>query len=75
MEKAYDFSALASKLQNRGLDLAEEAAKLAVEEILKWVEESAEISENKFDDVIIAVLPLIKDQALEVIDHIDGEEG
>lgn len=75
MEKAYDVSALAANLKGRGLDIAEEAAKIVVEETVKWIDESAKLSENKLDDLALVVLPSIKDLVLSAVDKIDGQVG
>jgi hypothetical protein len=73
MEKAYDLKDLTEKLKGRGLDLAEEAAKIALEEVLEWVIESATLSETPLDDVVALIAPKLKEFALEYIDKIDGE--
>lgn len=75
MEKAYDAKDLLLKLKGQGLDVAEEAAKVVVEVVLDWVQESAAMSENKVDDIILALIPAVKPFILEQIDKIDGEVG
>lgn len=75
MEKAYDIKALADRLKSRGLDIAEEAAKIMVEETLLWVEESAKLSATPYDDMGLIVLPQLKKLALDAVDKIDGQEG
>lgn len=75
MEKAYDIKALGLKLKDKGLDVAEEAAKVAVVAVLEWVEESAKLSDNKYDDLVSAVLPIVKDKVLELVDKVDGQVG
>lgn len=73
MTKAYDFGELVDRLKDKGLDLAEEAVQLVAEELLVWVNDSAVISENKYDDLLIALLPLLKDEIFKYVDRIDGE--
>lgn len=75
MTKAFDFKVLAEKLKSRGLDVAEEAAKIIVEETLTWTEESVKLSENKYDDIIVLGIPMIKEAALKAVDQIDGKPG
>lgn len=75
MEKAYDTKDLLKKLEGRGLDLAEDAAALVLEEVLNWFEDSAKMSENKYDDLVIAIIPMLREEVLKQIDRIDGEEG
>lgn len=73
MEKAFEAKALVEKLKARGLDVAEEAAKVLVEEVLDWAQESVLISENKFDDLVAPFIPQVKEAALKAIDKIDGK--
>jgi hypothetical protein len=75
MEKAYDVKDLAARLKGRGLDLAEEAAKIVIEETLVWIEESAKLSATPYDDMGLIVLPQLKKLALDAADKIDGQEG
>lgn len=75
MEKAYDVKALVEKLKGKGLDLAEDAAKIAAESVLEWIQESAISSETKFDDILAALIPVVKGPVLEQIDKIDGKVG
>ena len=72
-KKAYDVKVLMEKLKARGLDLAEEAAGMVVEEVADWVVESAAISKTPFDDVAAVVMPTLKKEAMKAIDKIDGE--
>ena len=62
-------SALAAQ-PPKGVELAEDAAKILVVSTLEWLEESAKISENKFDDII--PFSIIKNEALKLVDKIDG---
>ena len=73
MVKAYDPKVLIEKLKGKGLNLAEEAATIVVEETLNWVSESAIISENKMDDILAVIIPVIKPHIMRLIDKIDGE--
>ena len=73
--KAYDLKKLTERLKARGLDVAEEAAAVIVEELSDWVVESAPISKTPFDDVLVAVMPIMKKELLKVVDKIDGQEG
>lgn len=75
MEKAYDIQALIAKLKGRGLDIAEEMAKVVVEESFSWVEESAKLSATPWDDMALIVVPNLKQLALSGVDKIDGQVG
>lgn len=72
---AYEVKALAEKLKAKGLDVAEEAAKVVVEETLTWIAEEAVKSENKMDDLLVAIVPVVKPHVLKAVDKIDGQEG
>lgn len=74
-EKAYDVKKLVEKLKDEGLDIAEDAAALIVESSLDWVSESAVKSDNKYDDLLAALVPVVKAYLLEeIVDKIDGED-
>lgn len=75
MEKAYDVSILIDKFKAKGLDIAEDVAKMALVEVLDWIVESARVSHNNYDDLFIAIMPLLKAEMLKQIDKIDGEVG
>jgi hypothetical protein len=72
---AYDVKVLAEKLKVKGLDVAEDAAKVLVEETLNWVAEEAVKSENKIDDLLIAIIPVVKPYVLNAVDKIDNVES
>lgn len=74
MDKAYDLKVLGEKLKSKGLDLAEESLKIVFETTCDWVEESAVISPNIYDDLIKLAMPQIKKVVLEKIDMIDGQK-
>lgn len=73
MDKAYDVKVLVEKLKGRGLDLAEDAAMIAVEEALVWLKDSAKVSENSYDDILMAVVPMFEAEIKKQIDKIDGK--
>jgi len=75
MEKAYDVSDLVARLKSKGLDVAEDAAKMATGEIFDWLVDSAKLSPSVLDDVAVVILPKLKEKVLELEDKIDGEVG
>lgn len=75
MAKPFDTKALLKRLQDRGLDVVEDGAKIAVEEVLAWVQDSVVLSENKFDDFTLAVIPVLKDMIMKEVDKIDKKQG
>lgn len=75
MEKAYDPKALLERLKGRGLEVAEEAGKVVVEEVFAWFEESAKLSATPIDDVALILVPQLRAAALGAVDKIDGKAG
>jgi hypothetical protein len=55
----YDVKKLQERLKARGLDLAEDAAAILVDEVFAWGAEEAAASETKVDDFLAALLPLM----------------
>ena len=74
-KKAYDLKLLLEKLKAQGLDLAEDAAEKVVIGTFDWLEESADLSPNVYDDIAKIVYPQIKKSALGLVDKIDGHVG
>lgn len=72
--KAYDPKVLVAKLKAKGMDVAEEAAAVLVEEVIDWVVESSVISPNKVDDLLAVMLPVAKTHILSLVDKIDGQD-
>jgi len=75
MTKAYDVKVLIARYKEKGLDIAEEAAKILLEETFDWVEESAKLSSNVYDDAGLLIVPTAKKFVLEAIDKIDNQVG
>lgn len=66
---------LMASLKAKGLNIAEESLKLIVEELFDFISKAVIKSENKYDDLLLAVLPIAKPKIMELLDKIDGEEG
>jgi len=66
---------LKDMLKEKGLDLAEDAAKLLVDAVLDFAEQAVRDSENKLDDILLAIIPLLRPMLMEYIDKIDGKKG
>lgn len=75
MNSAYDVKDLAAKLKGRGLDIAEEAGKVVVEEVFNWLSESAAVSPSPHDNLLALIYPEAKKIALSAVDKIDGQVG
>jgi hypothetical protein len=73
-EKAYDLKDLVGNLKAAGLDVAEGAARLILDQTLEWVKESADQSDSIVDDILVKFVPTLKDYILDEIDKIDGED-
>ncbi len=74
MEKAYDPKGLMDELKAKGMDLAEDAAMVIYDSVDAWLMKSAAMSENKVDDLLLAILPVARTYVKEQIDKIDGEK-
>lgn len=66
---------LLKELKKAGLNIGEDAVKGVVEAVFNALPEFLLKTENKVDDLAIAILPIIKPHVLKVLDKIDGEEG
>lgn len=73
--KAYDIKELLVLLKNNGLELGEEAAKIFVKQLIVWLQQSAALSENKFDDIAALGLPELEKLALALADKINPEDN
>ena len=69
-----DIKKLVTKLKARGLDITEELAVVCVEETLDWTVEEVQASPNKYDDLLVVVIPVIKKTILAQVDKIDGQD-
>lgn len=70
-KKAYDVKLLLEKLKEQGLEIAEESAKVLVHGVFDWLEESADLSPNPYDDMAKVVYPKVKALALEQAEKIN----
>jgi hypothetical protein len=75
MEKAYDLKELVGYLKNEGLEIAEEGAKSVYSGFMKWVEDSAKLSKNPFDDVVVFTRKQIDGVVLPQIDKINPADN
>lgn len=75
MQKAYEIGGLLEKLKEKGLNVGEEVAKEVFVAVMSWVEESAVLSENKIDDLVVGLVAPLKGYVLTQIDKIDGAVG
>lgn len=75
MEKAYDLKALELKLKAKGLPEVEKLAEKSFEAFKEWFAESAVLSENKYDDVVVPFMTLVDGIVKPQLDKIDGVEG
>lgn len=71
MTSAYDFKGLIEILKSQGLEIAEESAKVVIKATFQWLKESAEISENKYDDLAVVLYPQLEKYALEQAEKIN----
>ncbi len=72
-KKAYDLGELGLKLKSKGLELAEESAHLVAQSFFEWLDESAKLSQNPYDDMVLIILPKVKEFIDSQIEKIDGK--
>lgn len=70
-----DKAQLVEMLKLKGLDIAEEALKDVVEAVFQVAEEAVKASENKYDDLLLVILPQVKPLVLAAIDKLDKQVG
>lgn len=70
-----DKKELVEILKAKGLNIAEDTLKDALDALFLVAEEVVKKSENKYDDLLLVILPQIKPYILEAVDKLDGEVG
>lgn len=75
MQKAYDLKSLEEKLLAKGLPEVEKLAEKSYEAIKEWFKESAELSQNPFDNMAIQFLGALDGIVQPQLDKIDKEVG
>jgi hypothetical protein len=75
MSKAYDVKLLLEKLKGEGIEVAEESAKILVNAVFSWLEESAVLSETPYDDMASVLYPQLKKMALEKAEDINKADN
>ena len=75
MTEAYDLKDLGEKMKAAGLDVAEEGAGKAYQALKAWFVESAALSQNKFDDMVVPFLGQVDAVVLPQIDKLNGKVG
>lgn len=70
MEKPYDLKDLGIRLKDKGLVVAEAAAHEVYGEVCAWLKDSAKLSKTPFDDVIVAIMPMVDNVVLPQIEKI-----
>lgn len=66
---------LVKQLKKAGLNVGEDAAAEVVKAVFKALPSFVLATENKYDDMLIALFPIIEKEILSKIDKIDGKEG
>lgn len=66
---------LLKELKQAGLNIGEDAAKEVVKAVFKALPNFVLVTENKIDDLLVAILPVLEPHVLKMMDAIDGEEG
>ena len=66
---------LLEELKKEGLDVAEDALIGVVKALFKAMPKFFVATDNKYDDMVIALLPLIEPEIIKMLDQVDGKEG
>jgi len=66
---------IVEELKNNGLEIGEDAAVMVVKALFNIVPKIVLATDNKIDDLLIAILPLIERPIMAALDKIDGVEG
>ncbi len=69
-----DYKKLIELLKNEGLEITEEAAKKLVPIFMNFIKEAIVKSENKFDDALLLLMPLIEKQLLAYAEEINKND-
>lgn len=75
MEKSFDIKNLTERLKSKGLDVAEELAKVVAGETMDWIKESVEIHPNMYVKFLAPLIGTLKPQVMSQVDKIDGQVG
>lgn len=75
MEKAYDLGELGKLLAADGLPLLEVEAEKVYANVKKWIEQSADLSPNPYDNFIKLSFGELDKLVLPALDKIDGQAG
>lgn len=65
---------IVAELKANGLDIAEDVAVSIVKVVFGLVPKIVLATDNKVDDLLIAVLPIIEAPIMAILDKIDGKE-
>lgn len=74
-KKPFDLKELAQELKEKGLPDLELCCRDIIEAFFEWTEKSIGLSENKVDDVALAVLPYLKKYILEKVDEVSASQA
>tara|TARA_R110000868_G_C10972634_1_gene770646 strand:+ start:27671 stop:27928 length:258 start_codon:yes stop_codon:yes gene_type:complete len=75
IKKAYDHKLLLANLKDQGLEIAEESAKILVNGVMDWLEESAELSDTPYDDMASMLYPQLRKMALDKAEDINKADN
>ncbi len=65
---------MVKELKQAGLNVGEDAAREVVKAVFKALPGFVAATENKYDDMLIVLFPIIEKEILAKIDKIDGEK-
>ena len=66
---------LVEELKKEGIELAEETAKMACKALFRAIPKVVVASENKYDDMLLAVLPVIEPMIMNLLEDINKDDN
>jgi len=70
LKKAWDIDELLKQLELNGLVIAETSIVRTIEICLGWVKDSALISDNPYDDIVVVVIPVVLEPLNKAVNSI-----
>lgn len=74
-ESTVAMKAMVKELKAAGLNVGEDAAREVIKAVFKALPAFVLATENKYDDMLVLLIPVIEKEILAKVDKIDGQEG
>ena len=66
---------LVEELKKEGLEVAEEAAKMAVKALFRALPKVVVASENKYDDMLLGIIPVFEPMVMNLLEDINKDDN